>query len=829
MDSRELLYQYSVGAYNANTVLTELKKLTGFSTDKRKLQEAAKARYAISFVKRLQQHKSGEASTLDLCLCVRELSIVFGRIQLPEYAYKLVKENAAKYGFICESPCTVSTILTIPPWLAPKTYIEDVYRLSVFEDDLDTKSAGDKVLSTHTVFADYKNYEQKISVHTAINLPEGNTLLVSQPTGGGKSLITQVLSSSSDGLTLVVVPTVALALDQFEAAKSNLRNQQGIFCFRGEQKQTDKELIIAGIKNHTAKLVFSSPEAIAKNQALNSALSKCAKDGYLKNVVVDEAHIVPDWGIFFRPDFQIFSIILKRWKEISNGIIRTYMLSATLSDDVVDTLFSLFESEKGNVQVRCDSLRKEPRFYFCSVKSKQEQDEKTIEAIEALPKPLVVYVLEPHEAKDLQKQLTNLGYKNIPVFTGETKDSDREKILKKWKSNEFDVVIATSAFGIGVDKPDVRTIIHACVPENLSRFYQEVGRAGRDRFPSLSVLLPYQSRNGEEGDTKRALGLVKGRVLRVETMVARWEGLMDNLAALDGDVAVFDTAATPNSMTIEEAEYAGNLNMSWNINLLLFLHRVGFIQLTDAVFQVSTNSYLITAKLLRLDVLNDIESLKKALDLPRQRELDLQLLGYRVMRDLVQRPTSNCWGHIFKQLFPLSKEVCNGCPADERGRSSFDVTYKLRERPNIELEPVLPNKRLKRKMGSYQELIVTCDSPILSLDILETVAEKAELCGIGTMVIPAEYASKIKYDGMLLTYEEFHFTAKMAPYLFYKGIICCFDKDQNTNYALMQSLDKIKPFGYACLLLCNETMHMPSTGKSIADSLDANSVSYQQL
>ena len=68
-----------------------------------------------------------------------------------------------------------------------------------------------------------------------------------------------------------------------------------------------------------------------------------------------------------------------------------------------------------------------------------------------------------------------------------------------------------------------------------------------------------------------------------------------------------------------------------------------------------------------------------------------------------------------------------------------------------------------------------------------------------------EYASKIKYDGMLLTYEEFHFTAKMAPYLFYKGIICCFDKDQNTNYALMQSLDKIKPFGYACLLLCNET------------------------
>lgn len=103
---------------------------------------------------------------------------------------------------------------------------------------------------------------------------------------------------------------------------------------------------------------------------------------------------------------------------------------------------------------------------------------------------------------------------NTPVFTGETKEKDRDKILSGWKNQEYDIVLATSAFGIGVDKPDVRTIIHACCPENLSRFYQEVGRGGRDRLPSLSLFMPYQNRYDGEGDVRRALGLVNKEFLR---------------------------------------------------------------------------------------------------------------------------------------------------------------------------------------------------------------------------------------------------------------------------------------------------------------------------
>ena len=828
MDSRELLHQYSVGALPVESILAELYALDSRTESKNDIQESAKAKYVVRFIKRVQQHKSGMVSSRDLCLCVRDLAIIFGRIQLPEYVYAIVSQFTNAYGFNCEGTNTITCSINSPKWLVPSKYISDVYGLKINSDDLDSKSVGDKILSTHTVFNEYKNYEQKIAIHTAINLPAGQTLLVSQPTGGGKSLITQVLSAVNEGLTLVIVPTVALALDQFEAAKKNLIVKDGIFSFRGEQKQKEKNYIINEILEKRAHLVFSSPEAIIKNDALNAAISKCARENYLKNVVIDEAHIVPDWGIFFRPDFQIFSIVLKRWKAESLNTIRTFLLSATLSEDVVDTLFSLFRSPSGNARLRCDSLRKEPRFYFHFAKSKQEQDEKTIEAIERLPKPMVVYVLEPREATNLQKQLISRGYKNIPVFTGETKDADRDTVLKLWKTQEYDIVIATSAFGIGVDKSDVRTIIHACVPENLSRFYQEVGRAGRDHLPSLSVLLPYQSRNGEEGDIKRALGLVKGRVLRVETMISRWTGLMNHIISMDGDVAIFDTAATPDSRTYEETEFAGNLNMSWNVNLLLFLYRNGFIDLIDAVYQTSTNSYLITARLLKLEVLGDASRLEIELAEPRQNELDQQLQGYRVMRDLVQHPSAFCWGHAFKQLFPLAKELCSGCPADEHGKSSFDAVYKIRETPLLELKPQRPNKRLKRRLGSYQDLIITSEDNY-DESVIQELANRAELCEIGAMVVPKQLAKRIAFNGLLLSYEEFYFSSKVVPYLFNKGIVCCFDRNQDTNYALMQSLEVLKALGYARILLCNELMYMPQTGKSVVDSLDANIIYYQQL
>lgn len=838
MDSKEVLHQYIVGAMKSKSAIAELEKNLVDTSTTLKLHEAAKSRYVIGFIRRVVQYKCEEASPKDLCLNIRDIVLILGRVKLTEMLYNVVREYGAEFDLVCENGLQVSCLHHIPEWLEPHQYIKDVYALR-HDDGIEQESpsSGDKVLTKHTCFHAYKSFEQKVAVHTALNLPNGHTLLISLPTGGGKSLVTQLVASVSDGLTVVIVPTVALALDQFHAAQYNLTDGTEIYCYRGEQSEAERTTIIKALKDKKARILFTSPEAILKNPELYRILDSAAKSHYLANVVVDEAHVVPDWGVFFRPDFQIFSILLKKWKRESDEFIRTFLLSATLSDDVVDTLFSLFGSEGRNAQVRCDALRQEPRFYFHSAKSRKEQNDKTLEAIKLLPKPMVVYVLEPGEAKDLQKKLRQVGYQNIPIFTGETKDSERDKVLTGWKNHDFDIVIATSAFGIGVDKPDVRTIIHACCPENLSRFYQEVGRGGRDRLPSLSLFLPYQSKYDSEGDVRRALGLVNKRVLTVERAVIRWKGMLTNPAAMiDADECVLNTSATPATMTDEEAEYAGNRNVAWNVNLLLFLHRIGFIDLLDANYVFDKNShppkkyYTVAVKLLQPDILSDDDKLAEALTEPRAREYEMQMAGYRIISELVSAPKSMCWGRVFRHLFPLSREVCNGCPADPEGRITSDETYKLRTNPGIKLPPARPSRRLGRNMGSFNEMIISRPSNgLCSLEEAALIAEKASKNEIGVLVVPNRLACQIVYDGILLNYDEFYYAVAHCPYFFEKGVVCIFDDDTKTNFSLYKNLGKLDAYGYRKVLYCNENTIVANGGKTIREYSDGYPIPIQKF
>ena len=838
MDSKEILQQYIVGAMKSKSAIAELEKNLVDTSTLLKMQEAARSRYVIGFIRRVIQFKCDEASAKDLCLNIRDIILFLGRVKLTEKIYNVVREYGAEFDLVCENDLQVSCLHHIPEWLEPHQYIKDVYALRLDDSiELECESSGDAILAKHTGFNTYKNFEQKVAVHTALNLPNGHTLLISLPTGGGKSLVTQLLASTSEGITVVIVPTVALALDQYHAARHNLTDKTEIYCYRGEQSEVERTAIIKALKDKKARILFTSPEAILKNPELHRILDDAAKCHYLANVVVDEAHVVPDWGVFFRPDFQIFSILLKKWKCESGEFIRTFLLSATLSDDVVDTLFALFGSDGKNAQVRCDVLRQEPRFYFHSAKSRKEQDDKTIEAIRLLPKPMVVYVLEPREAKDLQKKLRQVGYKNIPIFTGETKEADRDAVLTGWKNHDFDVVIATSAFGIGVDKPDVRTIIHACCPENLSRFYQEVGRGGRDRLPSLSLFIPYQSRYDSEGDMRRALGLVNKRVLTVERAVIRWKGMLSNpTAIIDADECVLNTSATPATMTDEEAEYAGNRNVAWNVNLLLFLHRTGFIDLLDTnyVFDKKSNPpkkyYTVTIKLLHPDILSDDDSLTAALKEPRAREYEAQMLGYRIMAELVSSPKALCWGRVFRHLFPLSREVCNGCPADPEGRITSDETYKLRTNPDIQLPPARPSRRLDRNMGSFNEMIISRPSNgPCSAEEVAVIAEKASQNNIGALVVPNRLANQIVYDGILLNYEEFYYAVAHCPYFFAKGVVCIFDGDTGTNFALYKNLGKLDAYGYRRMLYCNENTIVANGGKTIREYSDGYPIPIQKF
>ena len=240
-----------------------------------------------------------------------------------------------------------------------------------------------------TGFKEFKSIEQKLCVYGALNTPETYTTLVSMPTGGGKSLVTQAISYEKTGLSIVVVPTVSLAIDQERVAKKNIRiSQDGeIFCYYSGSKNIEK--ISNAIKNQTAKLLFISPEALIKNEHFKELISYANSLRYIKNIIIDEAHIVVAWGDFFRVDYQCLGPWRRDLLKV-NPDIRTFLLSATFKDDTVITLKKMFSEPGKWLEIRCDALRKEPRFIMVKAKSYKEKRAKVLNLINIMPKPLIL-------------------------------------------------------------------------------------------------------------------------------------------------------------------------------------------------------------------------------------------------------------------------------------------------------------------------------------------------------------------------------------------------------------------------------------------------------
>lgn len=138
-----------------------------------------------------------------------------------------------------------------------------------------------------------------------------------------------------------------------------------------------------------------------------------------------------------------------------------------------------------------------------------------------MPKPMILYVASPYEADKWQKYLRYYGYNNIKTFTGDTKSDERLALIDQWSRNEYEIMIATSAFGVGVDKADVRSVIHLHVPDSPDSYYQELGRGGRDGLQSLSILCI------EDDDIPRALNHIN-KVLTTEKLMGRWWSMYKN-------------------------------------------------------------------------------------------------------------------------------------------------------------------------------------------------------------------------------------------------------------------------------------------------------------
>jgi superfamily II DNA or RNA helicase len=326
--------------------------------------------------------------------------------------------------------------------------------------------------------------------------PSSQILIGCLPTGEGKSLSIHRLVVQSKRLVLVVVPTVTLAQDQEIEALQVLEGQglpKELAYLGGDGARED---IRTRIRGGDQRLVFANPESL---RALLPALMEAAREGNLEAVVVDEAHVIDADGWEFRPDFGLIpSIVRALTGQVpqSKRAPKVVLLSATLTQATVANLKLLFGGE-GREVILAGSLRLRPEPAYVGEEVEAEGEEaaealrrkRVLDVLPLLPRPLYLYSTTKDDVEYYLNALKELGLNRVRHVHGGVDATDRHEVIRAVREQEVDVVSANSAFGLGLNVPDIRTVVHACVPESLDRFSQEVGRGGRDRRATISWLV----------------------------------------------------------------------------------------------------------------------------------------------------------------------------------------------------------------------------------------------------------------------------------------------------------------------------------------------------
>lgn len=443
-----------------------------------------------------------------------------------------------------------------------------------------TRIPADAPVSSLLGFPDYTGPGQREAVRALIHLPPGTTLIANLPTGSGKSVLAQLppMLAAQGSLTLVIVPTVALAIDQGRRMSALLTRHDPLWTerplsFHSGLTADERKNVFQALNAGQQRILFTSPEAATGS--LRSILLECAREGRLSHVVIDEAHLVVTWGSGFRPAFQLLPALISSLRSArgdeSQHHLRVVLASATMTAHTVTTLRGLFTGPAGDCVISGIFLRPEPRYAMKRQASEAERSKHVLEAVWKAPRPFILYVTEPVEAERWLDFLRTQGLGRVASFTGETSPLQREALMKAWNSNALDGMVATSAFGLGVDKDDVRTVIHATLPESLDRFYQEVGRSGRDGKASASLLL------FTEEDVIQARGMSGPTLIGNELGLDRWTAMLDDTSltrGVRGELWVDLNRLRPG------LRVRGAGNRGWNFRTLNLMACAGLIEIT---------------------------------------------------------------------------------------------------------------------------------------------------------------------------------------------------------------------------------------------------------
>ena len=327
-------------------------------------------------------------------------------------------------------------------------------------------------LKKHFGFNEFKNHQESVIK----NLLEGNDSFVIMPTGGGKSLCYQLPALIMDGTAIVISPLIALMKNQVDLIRASSTDYSTAHVLNSTLTSQEVLNVKEDVVNNKTKLLYIAPETLSKTETID--FLKSIKISFL---AIDEAHCISEWGHDFRPEYRKIREII----ELIDNKLKIVALTATATPKVQDDIVKNLKIN--NSKVFKSSFNRPNLFY--EVRGKNEStDLDLIKFIKSKPNQSgIIYCLSRKKVEGLSELLNINGINSLPYHAGLEKKI-REENQDKFLRDDCSIIVATIAFGMGIDKPDVRFVVHYDVPKSIEGYYQETGRAGRDGIVSHCLM-----------------------------------------------------------------------------------------------------------------------------------------------------------------------------------------------------------------------------------------------------------------------------------------------------------------------------------------------------
>ncbi len=323
------------------------------------------------------------------------------------------------------------------------------------------------ILQKYFGYNDFRPLQKEI----ISDILEGKDTFALMPTGGGKSLCYQLPALMMDGVTVVISPLISLMKDQVDNLKANGIEAEYLNSTLGysQMKQVHEKLI-----DNQIKILYVAPERLIMSDTFSYL-----KKGKVSMFAVDEAHCISEWGHDFRPEYRRLNILKKSFRNVP-----IVALTATASPKVEKDIIKQLSLE--DCRTYRASFNRKNLFYHVKAKKDTYRQLKAYLKIHR-GESGIIYCQSRSLVETLSKRLNKDGFKTLAYHAG-LSDFKRECNQNSFIQDNIDIIVATVAFGMGIDKPDVRFVIHYDLPKNLESYYQETGRGGRDGLPCECIL-----------------------------------------------------------------------------------------------------------------------------------------------------------------------------------------------------------------------------------------------------------------------------------------------------------------------------------------------------